>query len=84
MTVITVNRVQDIYKNPVYKLETSVENEESKEAKTEQDQENECLRHMNKLLESNRDLDLTHYKDQIFSAVHIGDFVLLDESQKQQ
>ena len=82
MTVITVNRVQDIYKNPVYKLNTSVENEESKEAKTEKDQENECLKHMNELLESNREIDLTHYKDQVFSAVHIGDFVLIDDSQK--
>ena len=35
---------------------------------------------MNTLLESNRDLDLTHYKDQIFSAVHIGDFVLVDDN----
>ena len=35
MTVITVNRVQDIYKNPIYKLNTSVKNEESKEVKTE-------------------------------------------------
>lgn len=37
---------------------------------------------MNSLLESSRDLDLTHYKDQIFSAVHIGDFILIDDSQK--
>ena len=37
---------------------------------------------MNELLESNREIDLTHYKDQVFSAVHIGDFVLIDDSQK--
>ena len=35
MTVITVNRVQDIYKNPIYKLDTLNENEESKEVKSE-------------------------------------------------
>ena len=37
---------------------------------------------MNELLENNQNLDLNFYKDQIFSAVHIGDFVLDDDTKK--
>ena len=37
---------------------------------------------MNNLLETNQNLDLKFYKDQVFSAVHIGDFVLADENKK--
>jgi hypothetical protein len=60
-TVITINKVQDVYNTPVYNTSTS---------------EADCLLELNNILFSNTDLDLEFYKRQMFNAVHIGDFML--------
>ena len=70
-TVITVNKVQDVYNTPVYRLSQV---EESKEADPKAD-EAACLEYMNTLLESGHSIDLAYYREQIFSSVHVGDFI---------
>ena len=68
MTVITVNKVQDIYSTPVYKLDT----EENKG-----DEEEDVLQIMNDALINNREYDIDgYYAKTHFSAIHIGDFKL--------
>jgi len=58
-TVITINKVQDVYNTPVYNTTSS---------------EADCLLELNKLMKQNIDIDLDFYKRQMFHAVHIGDF----------
>jgi hypothetical protein len=69
MTVVTINKVQDIYKTPVYGFKA----EDGKEI----DDEAELLETLNTYLEQRKHMDLNNYyaKTQ-FNAVHIGDFVL--------
>jgi len=52
MTVVTVNKVQDIYNTPVYDFKS----EESKEG-------DDVLEVMNKYYESGRHFDISFYRD---------------------
>ena len=62
MTVITVNKVQDVYDTPVY------------EFKSAQDEESDCLEIMNQYMRDKKELDIEYYQQQMFNSVHIGDF----------
>mmetsp|Transcript_34374 Transcript_34374/g.42456 ORF Transcript_34374/g.42456 Transcript_34374/m.42456 type:complete len:104 (-) Transcript_34374:234-545(-) len=76
MTVITVNKVQDIYNTPVYRLAQVEESKEETKGEADPRQEEEaCLTYMNSLLETNQNISLSYYREQIFSSVHVGDFV---------
>lgn len=65
MTVITVNKVQDVYDTPVYDFKG--------------DGEEECLEVMNQCMRDGKDLDLAYYRSKGFNSVHIGDFKILKE-----
>lgn len=59
MTVITINRVQEIYSTPVYETNAEAADLES----------------LNKYLDSNTDINLDYYRLNQFNSVHIGNFV---------
>ena len=64
MTVITVNKVQDVYDTPVYEFKS--------EGQTEED---DVLEIMNQCMRDSVDLDIDgYYARQLFNSVHIGDF----------
>lgn len=82
MTVITVNKVQDIYNTPVYRLQQVEESKEEKKGEVDPHAEEEaCLEYMNTLLEQRHIINLEHYREQMFNAVHVGDFVTTPENQ---
>jgi hypothetical protein len=71
MTVITVNKVQEVYDTPVYDFKPS------------SDEEGDALEIMNRYMREGRELDFeNYYAKQQFNSVHIGDFKLkpLEES----
>ena len=75
-TVITVNKVQDVYNTPVYRLgQVAQEMEETKGEVDPRAEEDACLTYMNTLLEGRHRINLTYYREQIFSSVHVGDFI---------
>jgi len=64
LTVITVNKVQDIYNTPVYRLPAAEESKE--ETKGEADprwEEQACLTYMNTLLEARHNINLVYYRE---------------------
>lgn len=82
MTVVTVNKVQDIYNTPVYRLQQVEESKEEKKGEVDPREEEEaCLEYMNSLLEQRHIINLEHYKEQVFNSVHVGDFVSTPETQ---
>jgi len=44
-------------------------------------QEEACLTYMNTLLEGGHKINLAYYREKIFSAVHVGDFITTQGSQ---
>ena len=69
MTVVTINKVQNIYKTPVYSLP---EVEEQK-----------VLEHLNSCFEKNQRLDIRgYYAKKPFHAVHIGDFQIIGKEEE--
>ena len=83
MTVITVNKVQDIYNTPVYRLSQVEESKEETKGEVDpQADEKACLEYMNTLLDSHQMIDLNFYREQIFYAVHVGDFVTCQGNQQ--
>ena len=66
MTVITVNRVQSVYNNPVYDSLGESDNDK-------------VLAQLVSLMKDKRELDMEYYKKQRFNSVHIGDFKLKGE-----
>ena len=76
LTVITVNKVQDIYNTPVYRLsQVEATMEEQKGEVDPRIEEEACLQYMNTLLRDNHNINLNYYREQIFSSVHVGDFI---------
>lgn len=77
LTVITVNKVQDIYNTPVYRLNQVEElKEETKGEVDPRADEKACLLYMNSLLESRHSINLSYYREQVFKSVHVGDFII--------
>jgi hypothetical protein len=69
MTVITINKVQDVYDTPVYHTVAS--------------EEEECLQYMNKCMREGKELDVEgYYRRKGFRSVHIGEFKLKKESEE--
>ena len=67
MSVITVNRVQDVFKNRIYEDTNNVE----------------ChIMKLNDYMLENRNIDLDHYRKSLFTSVHVGDLVLTSETLK--
>ena len=54
--------------------------EETKGEVNPQQEEQACLEYMNSLLLSNQHISLSHYREQVFSSVHIGDFHTTSQS----
>ena len=64
LTVITVNKVQDIYNTPVYRLSQVEETkEETKGESNPLAEEEACLTYMNTLLEGRHQINLTYYRE---------------------
>jgi hypothetical protein len=63
MTVVTVNKVQDLYNTPIYKVEGKSDEED-------------LLLIMNEYFRNDINYDLDHYQKKFFESVHVGDFVL--------
>lgn len=59
LTLITINKVQDVYKTPVYKLELGQSIEESKSGDSQTD---DILEYLNKCLLDNKQIDLSYYR----------------------
>lgn len=74
VTVITVNKVQDVYKTPIYNLKGFSHPEE--ETKDQVTPEEDCLLQMNRFFIQKKELDAGFYARQIFPAVHIATFQL--------
>lgn len=82
LTVITVNKVQDIYNTPVYRLQQVEESKEEKKGDVDpKAEEQACLEYMNTLLEQRHIINLEYYREQIFNSVHVGDFESTPENQ---
>jgi cellulose synthase/poly-beta-1,6-N-acetylglucosamine synthase-like glycosyltransferase len=66
LTVVTVNKVQDVYATPVYEFTQ---------------EEGDVLEVMNQYMREGKALDVEgYYARQHFNSVHIGDFKLIEES----
>ena len=69
MTVVTVNKVQDVYATPVYEFTP--------------EHEGDVLEVMNQYMRDGRDLDVEgYYARQQFNSVHIGDFKLSEAKEE--
>ena len=76
LTVITVNKVQEVYDTPIYDFKK----DEEEESKSE---EEDVLEIMNGYMKEGKTLDIEgYYSRQQFNSVHIGDFKLAKGQKK--